>query len=232
MLDDKSVLAFIGARSGSKGLPDKNIKIFHGKPMLAWTIEAALNSTLVDTVVVSTDSKQYADIAIHYGANVIMRPDELAGGSASLMDAISYTVDELENQNNTFDCIVNLQPTSPLRTHIHIDEALALYQQHQHNKLTRVFSCYQIMQKYAWIMRCNASGHANFIDQQEQSKTSHARQNNADILLPNGAIFVLPRYDLGQFYNDYSVPYIMDESVSVDIDTLEDFNKAESLFTR
>ena len=83
MSENNRVLAFIGARSGSKGLKGKNIKQLNGKPLMAWTIEAALASEFVDTVIISTDSEVYAEIATSYGAQVVLRPEELAGDDAS-----------------------------------------------------------------------------------------------------------------------------------------------------
>lgn len=232
MLGNQKVLAFIGARSGSKGLIDKNIKSFHGKPLMAWTILAALGSKYIDQVVVSTDSTEYATIAKQFGAQVVIRPKALASDEASLMDGLKHTVSALKDDNQCFELVVNLQPTSPLRTAKHIDEALALYREHEYKSPNlRVFSCYQVLQKFAWIMRNNEQGFAQFIDQGEQSKNSHARQSNPEIILPNGAIFILPTHDLTQFYNGNTLPYVMSEQESIDIDSQADFDLAERLFS-
>jgi CMP-N-acetylneuraminic acid synthetase len=228
MLAGKKVLAFIGARSGSKGLKNKNIKDLHGKPLIAWTIEAALSSSLIDLVVVSTDSKKYGDIAKSYGAKVVIRPEELATDDASLMATVQHAYREIQRKFRDFDILVNLQPTSPLRTQKHIDDALALYSQ-QKDKNVRVFSCFSISEKYAWIMRCDALGFANFIDVEEQKKSAHARQGNKEVLLPNGAIFILPTDDLTQFYNGKCIPFRMPENESIDIDTKDDFERASEL---
>lgn len=225
--EDK-VLAFIGARSGSKGLVDKNIRLFCGKPLIAWTIESALNCPFIDDVVVSTDSEKYAVIAHNYGAQVIMRPKALATDDADLMSAIRHSVDKLHAQGLEYDVVVNLQPTSPLRKAKHISEALSLYWQNFQPNL-RVFSCYAVSNKYAWIMRADNNGFANFIDQ-AQFNSKHARQKNGQVLLPNGAIFIVPSTDLTQFYNGKTLPYVMSERESVDIDSLDDFKHAEQLF--
>ncbi|MGJ8692781.1 MAG: cytidylyltransferase domain-containing protein [Thalassotalea sp.] len=230
MLKNKKVLAFIGARSGSKGLIDKNIKLLNGKPLMAWTILAALQSQYIDEVVVSTDSKVYAEIAEKYGAKVIIRPQALASDTASLMAALNHSVMHFQQQKSRFDIVVNLQPTSPLRSCEHIDEALELYAKNQTEQGLRVFSCYKVLNKFAWIMRCNEQGFADFIDQQEQQKSQHARQENADVLLPNGAIFILPANDLTSFYNGTTLPYLMPENKSIDIDSQADFDLAEQLF--
>ena len=229
MTENNRVLAFIGARSGSKGLKDKNIKQLHDKPLMAWTIEAALASQSIDLVVVSTDSKKYAEIATSYGAQVVLRPEELAGDDASLMAALQHGYHQIQEKFGDFNTLVNLQPTSPLRTSEHIEEALKLYAQSEIENNVRVFSCLCVPAKYAWIMNCDQQGYAQFVDKGEQKKTAHARQKNKDVMLPNGAIFILPTSDLTQFYNGKCIPYIMSERNSIDIDTLDDFEKAAEM---
>jgi CMP-N-acetylneuraminic acid synthetase len=226
------VLAFIGARSGSKGLKNKNIKPLHDKPLMAWTIEAALASQSIDLVVVSTDSKKYAEIATSCGAQVVLRPEELAGDDASLMAALQHGYHEIQKKFGDFTTLVNLQPTSPLRTSVHIDEALKLYYQNMNESNVRVFSCFSVPAKYAWIMNCDQQGYAQFVDKEEHEKTSHARQKNKGIMLPNGAIFILPTSDLTQFYNGKCIPYTMNERDSIDIDTLDDFEKAAKIMLK
>jgi len=110
-------IAVIPARSGSKGLKDKNIKVLNGKPMMAYTIEAALNSKLFDCVHVSTDSAQYASIAKQYGADVpFLRDKELADSKASTWDALRDVIQKYKEAGREFDAVTLLQPTSPLRS--------------------------------------------------------------------------------------------------------------------
>jgi len=228
MINNQKVLAFIGARSGSKGLIDKNIREFHNKPLIAWTIEAALLSKYVDEVLVSTDSEEYLTIAKKYGAKVLLRPKSLSGDNDALIEAVSHGYEHAVNEYGKFDIVINLQPTSPLRTSVHIDEALHLFNL---NENVQVFSCCKVKEKYQWIMKCNNQGYADFIDPQQQNKNKHARQNNAEIILPNGAIYVLSTKDLSQFYNKRTIPYLMDQRSSIDIDTEEDFQQAFNLFS-
>jgi CMP-N-acetylneuraminic acid synthetase len=232
MLKSKKVLAFIGARSGSKGLKDKNIKLLAGKPLMAWTIEAALASSIIDLVVVSTDSKEYAEIAKRYGAQVIMRPEELSGDDASLMAALKHGYQSIIEKFGDFEVLVNLQPTSPLRTHNHIDEALELFSQYHQQETIRIFSCYIINSKFSWAMRCDPEGNADFIDQDIRAQKTHARQSNPELLLPNGAIFILSSSNLTQFYNGRTIPYIMDELDSIDIDVEDDFDIAQRMISK
>jgi CMP-N-acetylneuraminic acid synthetase len=232
MLEGKKVLAFIGARSGSKGLKDKNIKPLGGKPLMAWTIEAALASSIIDLVVVSTDSKEYAEIAKRYGAQVIMRPEELSGDDASLMAALKHGYESIKEKFGDFDVLVNLQPTSPLRTSRHIDEALELFSQSRQQESIRIFSCSIINSKFSWAMRCDQEGNADFIDQDIRLQKKHNRQSNPELLLPNGAIFILPCNNLTQFYNGKTIPYIMDEQDSIDIDIKDDFDIAKRAISK
>lgn len=110
-------IAIIPARSGSKGLKHKNIKDLNGKPLMAYTIEAAKQTGLFAEIMVSTDSKEYARIAREYGANVpFLRPPELATDASSSWDVVDHVIAEYLNNNQSFDTVALLQPTSPLRT--------------------------------------------------------------------------------------------------------------------
>src|SRR5690606_22892236 len=121
--------AIIPARGGSKGLPGKNVKLLNGKPMIAYTIEAALNSKSISRVIVSTDDIAIAEVAKSYGAEVpFMRPVDLATDDAKSIDVYTYTIKRLEKEEDILIReIIVLQPTSPFRTAQHIDEAIELY---------------------------------------------------------------------------------------------------------
>jgi CMP-N,N'-diacetyllegionaminic acid synthase len=125
MYKEKTFLAIIPARGGSKRLPRKNILDLNGKPLIAYTIEASLNSKYIDKVIVSSDDKEILKISENYGANVIKRPDYLASDTATSFDAIVHTIENTEK----YDFIIFLQPTSPLRTYKHIDESIELLDQ-------------------------------------------------------------------------------------------------------
>ena len=110
------ILAVVTARSGSKGLPDKNIRPLCEKPLLAWTIEFAISSGLFDDVILSTDSPSYAQLGIKYGANVpFIRPTYLAEDESSSIDVVLHALDSLRDADQEFDLVVLLEPTSPLR---------------------------------------------------------------------------------------------------------------------
>ena len=126
MINGRRVLALVPARSGSKGLPDKNIRPLHGKPLLAWPIAAARGSAHVDRVVISTDSASYADLAREAGADVpFLRPPALASDTAPSIDFILHAIDFLQAAGDRFDYLLLLEPTSPLTESSDIDAALS-----------------------------------------------------------------------------------------------------------
>ncbi len=123
-----NVLGVVGARSGSKGIPNKNIKLFAGKPLMAWIIEAGLKSKYINKLIVSTDSEEYANIAKQYGAEApFIRPPELALDSVPDFDFLFHAAMRMkENENFKADIILRLPPTSPLCTTEHIDACVEL----------------------------------------------------------------------------------------------------------
>lgn len=125
------MIAIIPARGGSKGLPGKNIKFLNGKPLIAYTIEAALKAKHVHRVIISTDDLEIADTAKKYGAEVpFMRPEYLATDDALAIDVYKYTLSRLSETEGTIitDFMV-LQPTSPLRTATDIDKAITIFKE-------------------------------------------------------------------------------------------------------
>jgi len=125
MIAGKRVLALIPARSGSKGLPDKNIRPLAGRPLLCWPVAAALESKYVDKVVVSTDCPKYAEIAREAGAEVpFLRPDHLSSDTAPSIEFILHAITFLQEQGSEFDYLVLLEPTSPLTESRDVDDAL------------------------------------------------------------------------------------------------------------
>jgi CMP-N-acetylneuraminic acid synthetase len=117
MTPPPSSIALIPARSGSKRVPDKNVRPLAGHPLMAYTIEAARQSGIFAAVLVSTDSEKYAEIARHYGAEVpFLRPPEFSGDLSPDIDWVEYTLRRLQDEGRTFDCFSILRPTSPCRT--------------------------------------------------------------------------------------------------------------------
>ena len=123
MINGETVLAIVPARGGSKRLPRKNLLPLHGKPLIVWTIEAGLKSEYVDKLVVSSEDPEILDIAKHSHAETIERPAALARDDTSTFNVVE---DILIRVGADFDILVLLQPTSPLRTQTHIDQAFSL----------------------------------------------------------------------------------------------------------
>ena len=114
--EDYSIVAFIPARSGSKRVPEKNIRPLAGHPVIAYTITAALDSGIFSDVIVSTDSNKYAEISDYYGAQVpFLRPAELAGDQSPDIEWLAYTLERLREAGRKYDCFSILRPTSPFR---------------------------------------------------------------------------------------------------------------------
>ncbi len=123
MINGKSILALITARGGSKGIPGKNIKALNSKPLIGWTIEAALNSNYVERVIVSSDSQEILEISRQFGADTpFVRPAELAGDLAKQEDAILHAMQWVEENDRPYDYILVLTPTNPLRDAREIDK--------------------------------------------------------------------------------------------------------------
>src|SRR5688572_29790240 len=111
-----SIVALIPARAGSKRVPDKNIKLLGGHPLLAYSIAAAVESGIFAAVIVSTDSQRYVDVIKHYGAeSPFLRPVEIAGDLSPDIEWVAFTLEKLRADGRTFDCFSILRPTSPFR---------------------------------------------------------------------------------------------------------------------
>ena len=232
MYKDKKIISFIGARSGSKGLENKNIIDFAGKPLINWTIEASLKSRYIDYTVVSTDSDVIAEIARSAGANVpFLRPPEISRDDSSLLDAINHCLGWLrENTDHLFDYIILLQPTLPLRTVDCIDQGVEYYFSNMKEDTDTMVSVVQLSEKYGYVMREDEKGYANFCF--DVKSYNMRRQDMSKYYLPNGAIYfgkVQTVLEEG-FYTEQTLLFPMNVSVSVDIDSKDDLDKALKLF--
>jgi len=232
MYKEKKILSFIGARSGSKGLKGKNIIDFAGKPLINWTIEASLNSKYIDHTIVSTDSDVIAEIARSAGANVpFLRPPEISRDDSSLLDAINHCLGWLrENTDHLFDYIILLQPTLPLRTVDCIDQGVEYYFSNMKEDTDTMVSVVQLSEKYGYVMREDEKGYANFCF--DVKSYNMRRQDMSKYYLPNGAIYfgkVQTVLEEG-FYTEQTLLFPMNVSVSVDIDSKDDLDKALKLF--
>lgn len=149
-----SIVALIPARSGSKRVPGKNIKPLAGHPVIAYSIQAALQSAVYESVIVSTDSEEYAEIARYYGAEVpFLRPEQIAGDRSPDIEWIEFTLETLKKTGREFDCFSILRPTSPFRLPETIQRAWAAFLQAEGvDSLRAVEKCQQHPGKM-WVVR-------------------------------------------------------------------------------
>lgn len=220
---NKSILALIPARGGSKGIPGKNIKELAGKPLIAYTIEAAKCVPSISRVIVSTDSQEIADIAKQYGAEVpFLRPEELASDTSKTMDAVMYTLDKLAAQGEIYDYLVLLQPTSPLRTEDDIEgciqKALECGQD--------VVAVSEVQDPPVLIRRMEKTGKLFSL---LSGSSTVRRQDMQAYYRVNGSIYVnqVDRLSADTSLNDNPVGYIISREHSVDIDEPIDFEIVE-----
>ncbi len=220
-------IAIVPARSGSKGLVNKNIKNLQGKPLLAYSVEAAFESGIVDVVHVSTDSEEYATIARDYNADVpFLRDESVSGDLATTWDAMRWVLEEYEKRGETFDTIVVLQPTSPLRTAQDIQNAMKLYEE---KNAKSVISVCEVDHSPRWMNTLPEDGSlCGFID----DTAATPRQMLEKYYRLNGAIYIVDVELLkskASLYGKDSYAYIMETGHSVDIDTELDFIIAEAV---
>lgn len=224
-------IAIIPARSGSKGLIHKNITAVNGKPLITYTLEAAVNSGVFDEVMVSTDSEEYARIARSTpGVNVpFLRDPENSGDTASTWAVVKEVLEKYKARGKTFDMCCVLQPTSPLRDAGDIQEAYALYQQ------KNAYSIVSVCELGHPLNICNMLPEDLSLVGFMREQTKYARQMNPTPYRLNGAIYMCDveaflKYDT--IYKEKSYAYIMSERKSVDIDTEDDIAYVEFLMNR
>lgn len=225
------ILAIIPARSGSKGLLNKNIKDFCGKPLVAHTIQQAIESNLFDEIMVSTDSELYANVAMSYGAKVpFLRSKENSDDHSSTWDSVYEVLMNYQKQGLFYDVVVVLQPTSPLRQSKDIINAFQLYNEMNADYIVGV--C-QNEHSMFW-MNILPHNHSlkNFI---KTEYITQRRQELPNTYRINGAIYVVNAKRIIEknvfLYSDKSFAYIMDKINSIDIDDEIDFIIGESIYS-
>jgi len=229
MIQGKTVLGIVPARGGSKRIPRKNLVELAGKPLIAYTIEAGLRSRFIDTVVVSTDDREIADVSRSLGAQVpFLRPAELALDESSTFDAVQHAVDYYKQIGKEFGYIVLLQATSPLRDSGDIDNAVELL---LHKQADAVISVCEVEHNPLWANKLPEDLSMNgFLTEAVKNKRS---QDLAKYYRLNGAIYICAIERLLQ-EKSFSIKenifaYIMPLEKSVDIDTMLDLKLCEIL---
>lgn len=231
MKNSINILAIIPARSGSKGVKDKNIRYLGEKPLIAYSIEAARESGIFSKVHVSTDSPYYASIAQKYGADVpFLRDESLATDQSNTWDVVRYVLNEYEKIGEKVDYVCILQPTSPLRTAQHIREAFDRLNQMQAEAIVSVCEA-----DHSPLLYNTLDETGNMYDFIPEEILKMGRQKLPVYYRLNGAIYLFKADILERFssiYKSQCYAYIMDRESSIDIDEEIDFLLAETILSK
>ena len=225
MINGKTVLAIIPARGGSKGLPRKNILPMAGKPLIAWTIDAASKSKYIDRCIVSTDDSEITQTAKKYGADVpFIRPAALATDKANSSDVILHAIEAL---NENYDLVVLLQPTSPLRDENLIDNGIECFVKAEADSLVSVTD---LDHPVEWAFPLVNSKIPPQVIKELQG--GRRRQDYSKRYQLNGALYIceVETFIISHtFFMDSTFAFQMDNQHSVDIDNLIDIKLAEEI---
>jgi len=221
-------IAIIPARSGSKGLKDKNIKLLNGKPLIAYTIETAQKSNLFDEIFVSTDSEEYARISRKWGASVpFLRSKELSSDTASSWDVVKDAVLNYKKKGEKFGTVALLQPTSPLRKFYDIING---YEQMMRKNANAIVAVCKVDHSPLW---CNTLPEDNSLQNfLNEDKITIPRQSLPAYYRINGALYIVKTEYLmanENIYKEKCYAIVMSKENSVDIDDAIDFKIAEAL---
>ena len=219
-------IALIPARGGSKGILRKNIKLFHSKPLIYWTIISALESNYIDRVIVSTDDQEIADIARSFSAEVpFIRPSELAEDNTKGIETVLHALNNLSNVNN----IILLQPTSPLRKTKHIDEIFEIRSKYNSDSAVSVTLARKNIDSYFTLdenkRMTPSSDDLKFLPRQEYAKSYTL----------NGALYLSTSESIlkkKSLISSSTIGYVMPEEYSIDIDNQFDWDLAEYLMSK
>lgn len=226
MNNTPTILAIIPARGGSKGLPKKNILNLKGKPLIAWSIEAAKNSKYINRIIVSSDNEEILNISKQYDVDTLKRPHQFATDTASSESVVLHTIESLKEK---YDYIMLLQPTSPFRDTQTINKALEIF---FNNDADALISVSQTDNKILKAFLETEDGYIKGVSNNQYPFMP--RQKLPSVYMSNGAIYIIKTELLKKtksFFTQKTIPYEMDEISSFDIDTQEDFKKAESLLS-
>lgn len=235
MKKNNKIIAVIPARGGSKGVLRKNIKLLAEKPLIAWTIEVAKKSKLIERVIVTTDDEEIARVAKEYGAEVpFLRPQILAQDDTPAAPVLKYMLEFLNARENCQpEIIAWLEPPCPFRTADEIDDAIQMLQMDtQADSLRSVCEPFQNPYK-SWVI--NEKYLEPLMSQDGAALHSGPRQQTKKVYWQNGAIFLVKYNTImkkGNFFGDKILPFVMSSDRFIDIDKQEDFELAEWYFDK
>lgn len=230
MIKDQKIIAIIPARGGSKGLPGKNIKPLSGLPLISWTIKSAQNSRYIDEIFVTTDSSEIAGISDKYGIKVpFLRPDELAKDTSSSMDVVEHVINYYETQNQHFDFIILLEPTSPLRKKNDIDNAIEKLMENE--DADGIVSVGEVHMEHPLIVK--RINEKNLLEPYILNKDKIYQRQQADkAYFPYGVIYLIKTKVFKEkkaFYTENIIPYFIERWQNYEVDDIYDFLCIESI---
>lgn len=229
MYKDKKILAIIPARGGSKGLPGKNIRVMCGKPLIAWSIEHAQKSKYIDEIFISTDSQEIADVAEKYGAPCPeLRPEYLARDTAPSSEFIVYTLEKMQKEGKHFDYFILLEPTSPLRDVEDVDKSIEmLIDSPESESIVGVAMSGTVHPAFMVLV-----GRNGYLEPLDPNQHEMRRQDLPDVFFFEGSVYVSSVdafLKKRSFYHDKTLPYIVPEWKSHEVDDIVDFNIIETI---
>lgn len=229
-----SIVAMIPARAGSKGVPHKNIKPLGGRPLIEWSIKACLKSQLIDRVIVSTDSAEYAEMAIALGAEVpFLRPPEISADSSTDYDFIVHALDWLAANGGEPKYVVHIRPTTPYRNPALVDEAIKAFRCEP--KATALRSVHEMSESAYKTFEIAPAGQLKRLGSEstELDAANNVRQQFPTTYQANGYVDVLSSRFIrtnGLIHGDCVIPFIT--PTVIEVDTINDFFHLEFLLDR
>ncbi len=230
-----NILAVIPARSGSKRVPNKNIRDFHGKPLIAWAIAASRGASRISRTIVSTNDEEIANVAQVHGAEVpFIRPQELAEDTTKIEPVLIHALETMQASGMTVDAIVLLMATNPLRTSTHLNEAIKLFEE---SGATSVVAVHQALgnRNPHWLLKNDENGVRFFND----TPLKHIIARSQDLppsYSRNDIVYVIKPENLyespSNLYGDKVKLYLMDDVFDADINSEEDWHIAYDKFRR
>ena len=232
MISDKNVLAITLARGGSKSIYKKNIALLKNKPLISYTIKAALDSKYIDDYIISTDDKEIADISENLGATVpFLRPENLSSDTASSADALIHAVNAYEEiVKKKYDYIIELMCTNPFKSGEMIDDIISILDRNE--KADAVITVERLLDHHPARIKKIENGYIRDFCVEEELE-SRRQDLKPEAYIRNGNIYALRRDLLmvqkARYGTNFCVPYYKEDIPSANIDEPSDFYKAESL---
>ena len=228
MYKDKKIIAVIPARSGSKGLKNKNIKLFNNKPLIQWTIDSAKNSKYIDKLIVSTDSNYYGKLALEMGAEFpFLRPKNLSNDKSPSYEFMFHALKFFQKKNDFYDYFVLLEPTSPIRKKKDIDSCIKLLIDSP--KAKSLVTVGIVTKEHPYLMLKKKNG---TLEKFISYKNVTRRQDLNEALFPYGVAYVSEVKEFlktKKIYGNKTIPFYLNRNQHYEIDCLEDFIVAEAI---